>query len=303
MPAHVTRRRRDGEGRGQRERGPRPARCLERWTAERAPVVGDTSTSNRVGDQRARSLRGAALGRHWDSRRLLRLDGQQRRRAPREQGTRDARDPLLHRLHARRLRRRLERHRHLARRREALRRVQREAAQHDRVELLERQHGVGVEGLAGAGGAARTLRHASEDFLSIAPSLGASKSRSRPAPPRARPTRRTRRCARSISSAWSCSGDMYASFPLSCPSRVDVSAHRRLGHAEVDQRACPSTPTRMFCGDTSRWTIPSGSPGSLVASCAACSPRSTPTMMRRGDGAADALAAAPPSSGARAARR
>ena len=45
-------------------------------------------------------------------------------------------------------------------------------------------------------------------------------------------------------------------------------------------RALPSMPTRMFCGETSRCTMPSGLPSSSVSSCAACSPASTSTMMR-----------------------
>ncbi len=41
----------------------------------------------------------------------------------------------------------------------------------------------------------------------------------------------------------------------------------------------PSTPTSTFCGETSRWTIPSGSPASPRASWAACRPVSTPARM------------------------
>ena len=73
---------------------------------------------------------------------------------------------------------------------------------------------------------------------------------------------------------------MYAILPLSWPSRVVCSAARRLRDAEVERaRGTPSTPTRTFCGDTSRCTMPSGSPRSFVASCAAWRPCSTPTMI------------------------
>ena len=66
---------------------------------------------------------------------------------------------------------------------------------------------------------------------------------------------------------------MYASLPLSCPSRVVCDARRPPSRRRSRAtRATPSAPTSTFCGDTSRWTMPSGSPRSVVASCAACRP-------------------------------
>jgi hypothetical protein len=72
---------------------------------------------------------------------------------------------------------------------------------------------------------------------------------------------------------------MYASLPLMDPSRVICSLSMALATPKSSRRATPSTPTRMFCGDTSRWTISSALPASFRASCAAWSPWSTPMVM------------------------
>ena len=50
----------------------------------------------------------------------------------------------------------------------------------------------------------------------------------------------------------SCSGAMYASFPLTSPSRVVWLRPRAFATPKSATRATPSAPTRMFCGETSR---------------------------------------------------
>ncbi len=67
----------------------------------------------------------------------------------------------------------------------------------------------------------------------------------------------------------SCSGDMYESFPFTCPSFVVWSRPTALATPKSSTRAIPSVPTRMFCGVTSRCTRPRGSPALFVASWAA----------------------------------
>jgi hypothetical protein len=47
---------------------------------------------------------------------------------------------------------------------------------------------------------------------------------------------------------------MYASLPLSCPERV-VERRDAAKRRQSTTRETPSTPTRIFCGETSRWTI------------------------------------------------
>ena len=80
------------------------------------------------------------------------------------------------------------------------------------------------------------------------------------APPRARCRTRRRRRADRRSPPRACSGAMYASLPLSCPARVVERRAAARATPKSVMRATPSTPTRMFCGETSRWTICSGSP-------------------------------------------
>ena len=77
----------------------------------------------------------------------------------------------------------------------------------------------------------------------------------------------------------SCSGGMYESLPLIWPSFVVCTRPAALATPKSSTRGTPSVPTRTFCGETSRWTMPSGWPRSSFASCAACSPWSTPAMM------------------------
>ena len=83
--------------------------------------------------------------------------------------------------------------------------------------------------------------------------------------------RREQIVARVTSPPRSCSGDMYAALPFTSPP----SRRRwRLAFAtpKSSTRATPSVPTRTFCGRTSRWTMPSGSPSLVVASWAAWRP-------------------------------
>ena len=57
---------------------------------------------------------------------------------------------------------------------------------------------------------------------------------------------------------------MYASLPLSCPARVVERRDAARATPKSVMRAMPSTPTRMFCGETSRWTSSSGWPSSSL---------------------------------------
>src|ERR1700734_1862772 len=77
----------------------------------------------------------------------------------------------------------------------------------------------------------------------------------------------------------SCSGAMYANFPLMLPALVSRSWPRAFAMPKSMTRGMPSAPRMMLCGDTSRCTRPSGSPCSFFASCAAWSPWSEPTMI------------------------
>ena len=52
--------------------------------------------------------------------------------------------------------------------------------------------------------------------------------------------------------------------PLICPSRVVCSRPAAFATPKSSTRATPSVPTRMFCGDTSRCTMSSGCPCSLL---------------------------------------
>ncbi len=82
-----------------------------------------------------------------------------------------------------------------------------------------------------------------------------------------------------VSSSMICSGAMYASFPFTSPGLVVRTRSSALATPKSSTRATPSMPTMMLCGETSRWTIPSGSPRSSFASCAACNPRSAPATI------------------------
>ena len=84
---------------------------------------------------------------------------------------------------------------------------------------------------------------------------------------------------RSTRSAWSCSGGMYPNFPLMRPSMVVCIRPAALAMPKSSTRAMPSLLTRMFCGEMSRWTTPSGSPWASRASCAAWRPRRAPETM------------------------
>ena len=77
----------------------------------------------------------------------------------------------------------------------------------------------------------------------------------------------------------SCSGGMYAILPLTWPSRVVWMRPAAFATPKSSTRDVPSEPTRMFCGETSRWTMPSARPCSSLASCAAWRPWSTDEMI------------------------
>ncbi len=101
-----------------------------------------------------------------------------------------------------------------------------------------------------------------------------------------------------------CSGAMYAILPLSWPARV---ADRRLAARATPKsvmRVMPSTPTRMFCGETSRCTSSSGLPCSSRSSCAAWRPEQRVDDDADGDVGRQPLAATSPRApgGARACR-
>ena len=83
-----------------------------------------------------------------------------------------------------------------------------------------------------------------------------------------------------MSARRNCSGAMYRSFPLISPSWVVSTRFAARAMPKSATRAMPSTPMRMFCGETSRCTISSDFPCSLVASWAACRPYSTSDAMR-----------------------
>ncbi len=63
-----------------------------------------------------------------------------------------------------------------------------------------------------------------------------------------------------------CSGDMYANLPLTTPSSSCTWRARAM--PKSTSFTIPSHETRMFCGETSRWTMPSASPYSSVLRCA-----------------------------------
>ncbi len=65
-----------------------------------------------------------------------------------------------------------------------------------------------------------------------------------------------------------CSGDMYEYLPLSTPERVTVAWSAAFAMPKSTTFTPPSKVTRMFCGETSRWTMPSGLPVWSVFLCA-----------------------------------
>ena len=80
---------------------------------------------------------------------------------------------------------------------------------------------------------------------------------------------------------------MYASLPLSCPSRVVCDAARGLGDAEVEDARDAVGRRRGRSAATRRGgRCSSGSPCSLLASCAACRPCEHAAMMVAHDAAA-----------------
>jgi hypothetical protein len=76
-----------------------------------------------------------------------------------------------------------------------------------------------------------------------------------------------------------CSGDMYATLPLMLPSFVERRRPRALAMPKSISFVTPFGPTMRFCGETSRWTMPSRRPSSPIASCAAWRPRSASTAI------------------------
>ena len=73
---------------------------------------------------------------------------------------------------------------------------------------------------------------------------------------------------RSTGLARHCSGDMYANFPFSVPSCVRVRWNAHFAMPKSDTFTAPSYETSTFDGETSRCTIPSGSPPGPSRSCA-----------------------------------
>ncbi|MEI8255634.1 MAG: hypothetical protein WCJ30_08185 [Deltaproteobacteria bacterium] len=88
-----------------------------------------------------------------------------------------------------------------------------------------------------------------------------------------------------------CSGAMYAILPFTWPSRVELTRSSARAMPKSVMREMPSMPTRTLWGDTSRCTSRSGSPESPVSACAACSPLSMSSTMRRTIGAGIAFPA------------
>ncbi len=73
---------------------------------------------------------------------------------------------------------------------------------------------------------------------------------------------------RSTSSDDACSGDMYSILPLRPPGFVcDTRPSARTIPKSITFTA-PSNDTRMFCGETSRCTTPSGRPSESTRLCA-----------------------------------
>ena len=70
----------------------------------------------------------------------------------------------------------------------------------------------------------------------------------------------------STGSPRACSGDMYAYLPLMTPSSSSTSRARAIPKSTIF--TLPSHDRRMFWGDTSRCTMPSGWPNSSVLRCA-----------------------------------
>ncbi len=141
----------------------------------------------------------------------------------------------------------LERERHLARRRVATRRARRRAP--CAITASNATGTLGHELLGGSHLSAIIARP------SVSSSSAAAKSRS----PGERLPRDDRRgvdvgLARDRRPL-SCSGAMYASLPLSWPSRVVWTRPAALATPKSSTRAMPSTPTRTFCGETSRCTM------------------------------------------------
>ena len=73
---------------------------------------------------------------------------------------------------------------------------------------------------------------------------------------------------RSTGRARHCSGDMYANLPFSVPSCVRVRWYAHFAMPKSETLTAPSYDTSTFDGETSRWTISSGSPPGPVRSCA-----------------------------------
>jgi hypothetical protein len=78
-----------------------------------------------------------------------------------------------------------------------------------------------------------------------------------------------------------CSGEAYWILPLTRPAEVSwLSRPAALATPKSMSFETPETPTRMFCGLTSRWTTLRGCPLESTSSWAACRPEQQSAAMR-----------------------
>ena len=84
---------------------------------------------------------------------------------------------------------------------------------------------------------------------------------------------------RSSGSPRHCSGDMYASLPLMTPTWVRTSRSLHLAIPKSMSLGTPSYESKMFCGETSRCTMPRGRPLMSHCRCAASRPQQTSCTM------------------------
>ena len=86
---------------------------------------------------------------------------------------------------------------------------------------------------------------------------------------------------RSIASPCTCSGDMYASLPLSVPARVLDMRDVNFAIPKSTTFVVPSYVTKRLCGVTSRWIRFSFSPFLPSSSCAALRPSAASAITRQ----------------------
>ena len=114
----------------------------------------------------------------------------------------------------------------------------------------------GTAGLTSRGARILPSRTASSTEISLSPEKRRSPvSSSKSTAPSEKMSERP-----STGSPQACSGDMYWSFPLSAPICVWLAFDTALAMPKSTSLMSPSEVSRMFCGETSRWTRPSSRP-------------------------------------------